>query len=288
MSKRRSGKKQFVSVLVCATAAACLLSACGKDKPTSSQSVKSTTKTVKQEQQTLSNIRVKIKDITAYAGEEIDYMAAIESAENMELNRSMVYIDSSMVDNHTPGVYKAEYTFDYLGSTVTNSVKVTILENKNPVTETAAEQSTQETTTAAETTTESTEAESTAAEAVTETASGTEAPAETTAVQEATTAAASSTPVSTEPITAVVEQALPDAVITLSTGKTVTIKMTSARYITETFTEDTYYEDGGFTFLTSELKVLFNTGEIQVVETVVTRVQPLETTAAETTAATAE
>lgn len=277
MRQRRYSGKMRIGVLVCAAAAGCLLSACGKNQETGVSGVISAAKTDKQEQQTLSDIRVRIREITAYAGEEIDYMAAIESAENMELNRSMVYVDSSMVDNHTPGVYKAEYTFDYLGETVTSSVKVTILEKETSASKsesTAAQDMVTEQTTAAQTTA----AAETAAEQ--ETVTG-----QTIIEQEMTVEETSAASISTEPITAVVEHELPDAVITLSTGKTVTIKMSSERYITETFTEDTYCEEGGFTFLISELKVLFNTGEIQVVETVMTRVQPPEAETAASEAA---
>lgn len=269
--------KKLARGLVCAMAVMCFMTACGKDKPTGNMQVNRPAATAgNKEQQTVSNMKVYIKDITAYAGEDIDYIGAIESAENLEINRSMIYVDSSAVDNHTPGVYKAVYTLDYLGATVTNSIKVTILENPNASAPAASAENTSETSSVTETATE------TATENGETSSSEASASAETGMSEQQTDAGQSTVPstISTEPVTAVVEQELPPAEITLSNGRVVTIKMTSARYITETYTDESYFEEDGFTFLTSELKVLFNTGEVQVVETVVTRVQPQSTTGA--------
>lgn len=273
--------KRWICGLIGAMLVMCCMTACKNDKPATGVPVnRPASVNGNQEQQTLSNMKVYIKDITAYAGEDIDYIGAIESAENLELNRSMIYVDSSLVDNHTPGVYKALYTFDYMGSTVSSAAKVTILENPEPVTETTGEVTGE---TAGETTEASAE---TTTEASAETTA--EAPAETsTEPSETETApAAESVPVSTEPVTAVVEQSLPPAEITLASGRVVTIQMTSSRYITETYTDETYYEENGMTFQIAELKVVFNTGEVQVVETVVTRVQPQEISTESETGAT--
>ncbi len=266
--------KKYTQVFVCIAAALCLTTACGKDKPASNNTGKPASASPTKEQQTTSNIKVKINDITAFAGEEIDYIGAIESAENMEINRSMIYVDSSGVDSNTPGTYLAFYTFDYLGTTVTNSIKVTILANPNAASEAAAEETTvydtETTSENQETDTEETSDQETAASepgvsSNTEISSG---------LPPENTQPASEAPLSTEPVSAAVEHELPDANITLSNGKVVTVKCTSSRYITETYTDESYFEEDGYTFLTSELKVLFNTGEIQVIETVVTRVQP--------------
>ncbi len=286
--------------MVCVLAAACLLTACSKDKPSGNTNVGSRPEVTAgmQEQQTVSNMRVFIKDITAYAGEEIDYIGAIESAENLEINRSMIYVDSSAVDSNTPGTYKAIYTLDYLGSSVSNSVKVTILENPEKETTTAPTEAVTQTAP-----TETTFGEEASGEQVTASGETTgEGNTESSGSSERETSGAGSTGTETsgaagddgtgtstgetqtvsptEPVTAVVEQELPDAEITLSSGRVVSFKMTSARYITETYTVETYFEEDGMTFLNSELRVVFNTGEEQVVETVVTRVQPQSTTAA--------
>lgn len=224
---------------------------------------------------TTSNLRVHISDITAYAGEEIDYISAIQSAENMEIKRSMIYVDSSAVDTNTPGIYLAEYSFDYLGETVTSSVKVTIVANPNATTAAPPEETTAPIQPASEETPSETSGETTppseSASAAEESAAGGDGSEQPDNPPTETTAQA---PLSTEPVRATVEQALPDATITLSNGKVATVKCTSSRYIVETFTDESYFEEDGFTFLTSELKVLFNTGEIQVIETVVTRVEP--------------
>ena len=269
--------KKITRVIVCAVAAACFITACGK-KPASTPHAGSAlpggSHMSAEQPTTTSNLRVHISDITAYAGDEIDYIGAIQSAENMEINRSMIYVDSSAVDTNTPGIYLAEYSFDYLGSTVTSSVRVTILANPNATTAAPPEETTASVPSASE-------------EAPPETAGETTTPAASSGEEESAaggdgndpaanqpTETAAQAPLSTEPVRATVEQALPDATITLSNGKVVTVKCTSSRYIVETFTDESYFEEDGLTFLTSELKVLFNTGEIQVIETVVTRVEP--------------
>lgn len=277
-------KKRLGLGLVCVLAVACMLTACGKNKPSGNTNIGSrpVTTAAMLEQQTVSNMRVFIKDITAYAGEEIDYIGAIESAENLEINRSMIYVDSSAVDSNTPGTYKVIYTLDYLGSSVSNSVKVTILENPEKETTTAPAETTTEIATETATT-EATSGEEASGEQSTGSGETTSEGETTGATGDGTTdtqTGETQTVSSTEPITAIVEQELPAAEITLSSGRVVSFKMTSARYITETYTVDTYFEEDGMTFLNSELRVVFNTGEEQVVETVVTRVQPQSTTAA--------
>lgn len=273
--------KKIARILICVTAAACLITACGK-KPSSNTHLGSANPNsgvnTNKEPQTTSNLKVHISDIISYAGDEIDYIGAIQSAENMEIKRSMIYVDSSAVDTNTPGTYLAEYSFDYLGSTVTSSIKVTILANPNAATTKAKEETTTEPQTepTENDPNESTQEPSSSDSQVTD-------PGEQATNPEENTQSIPEGPPSTEPVQATVEQALPDANITLSNGKVVTVKCTSNHYIVETFTEETYYEEDGFTFLTSELKVLFNNGDIQVIETVVTRVEPQNTTEPETT-----
>ncbi len=283
--------KKFTRILICVMAAACLITACGK-KPASNThtgSVKpGSNGSTNKEPQTTSNLKVHISDIVSYAGDEIDYIGAIQSAENMEVKRSMIYVDSSAVDTNTPGTYLAEYSFDYLGSTVTSTIKVTILANPNATTTSAEEEtSTEPTTESSENTSnESTEEPSEATQEPSIPDSEHADPNRQTSNAEEYTPSDPEGPPSTEPVEATVEQMLPDANITLSNGKVVTVKCTSNRYIVETFTDETYFEEDGFTFLTSELKVLFNTGDIQVIETVVTRVEPQNTTEPETTTST--
>ena len=209
-----------LTYILLSTVVICTLTACAKDKPaTNNRPTLPASTNSTATQQTTSSIRVSIDNITSPKGAEIDFIGAIRSAENMELSRSMIYVDSSSVDSNTPGTYEAYYTFDYLGTTIISSNKITIVDNTE------------------------------------ETESNTDM-------------------ISTD--TPIEEQAFPDALITLTNGTVASIKCTSARYIVETFTEESYFEEKGFTFLNSKLKVLFNTGETQVIETVVTRVQPQE------------
>ncbi|NLZ81725.1 MAG: hypothetical protein GX913_08030 [Clostridiales bacterium] len=69
------------------------------------------------------------------------------------------------------------------------------------------------------------------------------------------------------------KNSIPNAIIELSDGTTVEIENTDTRYVVKTFSDESYTKKDGGRYLTSELKVEFNTGEIQVLETVVTRVE---------------
>lgn len=222
--------------------------------------------------------KVSLNNLTITAGSEIDYMSAIESVENMDLSKSMVSINSSGVDRFTPGNYTVYYTFDYMGHTVKSFIIVTVLENTEETTmETSEENSIQETsepissslteTSNEETSIEETSNDETASESNTE-----NNPSEPS--QEGT----SSSENNNGALNATINHSnlpIPDAVFTLSTGETVTIKNTPERYIVETFTDDNYYTEDGCSYLRSELKVLMNTGEVQTVEMVITRVNAI-------------
>lgn len=200
---------------------------------------------------------VNINNIVAQAGETIDYMASIQSVENIELEKSMIHIDSSGVDTFTPGIYTATYSFDYMGTIVNRMITVTI--EPNPERETEAP-----TSVLMGSSTE-TESQTTSMDSLGETNQGDDTQIDT-----------SSTDTPNQAVIATLdtleEQDIPDADITLSNGTVVKIKCTASRYIVETFTDETYYEENGFTYLKSELKVVFNTGDTQVVETVINRV----------------
>lgn len=227
---------------------------------------------------------VSLNNLVITAGSEIDYMSAIESVENMDLSKSMVSINSSNVDRFTPGSYTVYYTFDYMGHTVKSFIVVTVLENI------------EETTVPAETTEEIHTEENSAANVSEQTSSAENSNEETSNEENQTPNGETSSELSTESTSGQNEEntsssentngalnatvyhpdlPIPDAVFTLSTGETVTIKNTPERYIVETFTDDVYYTEDGCSYLRSELKVLMNTGEVQTVEMVVTRVNTL-------------
>lgn len=221
--------------------------------------------------------KVNLTNLTITAGSEIDYMSAIEAVENMDLSKSMVYVNSSGVDRFTPGNYTVYYTFDYMGYTVKSFIIVTVLEN------------TEETSFLEEPTAESTPAETTASEipssieqettaATSETSAPESSASETSPTASEQNTETTSSTNNTSVLDATIynkDTPIPDAVFTLSTGETVTIKNTSERYIVETFTDDIYYTEDGHHFLRSELKILLNTGEIQTIETVITRVNSI-------------
>lgn len=223
---------------------------------------------------------VNLNNITITAGSEIDYMSAIESVENMDLKKSMVSINSSSVDRFTPGSYTVYYTFDYMGHTVKSFMVVTVLEN------------TEETTAPAETTTKETQTEEISETASSEQSQTSSAETSTEETSNEETSSESNTEFISSEITEEHTDSsnetgalnatiyhpdipIPDAVFTLSTGEVVTIKNTPERYIVETFTDDSYYTEDGNSYLRSELKVLMNTGEVQTVEMVITRVNTM-------------
>lgn len=218
--------------------------------------------------------KVSLSNLTVMAGSEIDYMSAIEAVENMDLSKSMVYINSSNVDRFTPGSYTVYYNFDYMGYTVKSFITVTVLEN-----------TTQETVSSSETTTESASAENNSPSE--QNSSPAEAPSTEVPPEQSSDSASPSSEQTGETTTSSTDSnvldatvynkdlPIPDAVFTLSTGETVTIKNTPERYIVETFTDDIYYTEDGYNFLCSELKILLNTGEVQTIETVISRVNSI-------------
>lgn len=217
---------------------------------------------------------VHLTDLTVTAGSEIDYTSAIESVENMDLSKTMIYVNSASVDRFTPGVYTAYYTFDYMGYKIENFITVTILEAD------------EETTVPPDTSTETTAP----AEVAASTDSTSSAGVQPTDSSDSTVSAGSSETMATtaaphnNTLDATIydpNATIPDAIFTLSNGQTITIKNTPARYIVETFTDETYYTQGGENYLNSQLKILLNTGEVQVIETVVTRVNGQSETASD-------
>ena len=245
-------KCYLIGILLAGT----LLSGCGKEKetnkghysPNQGENVVITTPE--------NSPIVNINNIVAQAGEPIDYMASIQSVENIELEKSMIHIDSSGVDTFTPGIYTATYSFDYMGTIVNRMITVTI--EPNPERETEAPTSVLMGS--------STETESqTSTDSSGETNQGGDTQTESSSVDTPNQAVIAT-------LDTLEEQDIPDADITLSNGTVVKIKCTASRYIVETFTDETYYEENGFTYLNSELKVVFNTGDTQVVETVINRV----------------
>lgn len=219
---------------------------------------------------------VNLNNLTVIAGSEIDYMSAIESVENMDLSKSMVSINSSGVDRFTPGNYTVYYTFDYMGYTVKSFIVLNVLEN--PEKETTPAQTATKTSTEETSETESFEQTSDSASESSASEASSESETETTSASGQMEDPTSSSTNANGALDATVyhpDLPIPDAVFTLSTGEVVTIKNTPERYIVETFTDDIYYTEDEYHYLRSELKVLMNTGEVQTVEMVITRVNEI-------------
>lgn len=274
-------KKRHYYLAILSVCSLVLLSGCGKNnsKSNHSSNINSNYTPATTPAQTTTSApenapTVNLNNLTVIAGSEIDYMSAIESVENMELSKSMVSINSANVDRFTPGSYTVYYTFDYMGYVVKNFIVVTVLENPEKETtllvESPAETSTEESsvTESSEQTSDSSEN----SESETSSISETDTSSASGQIDETTTSSANGA------LNVTVYHSdipIPDAVFTLSTGETVTIKNTPERYIIETFTDDIYYTEEESHYLRSELKVLMNTGEVQTVEMVITRVNEI-------------
>lgn len=222
-----------------------ILTACGKDKETNNYYTTSSTPAVMEEMTTTVDPdapRVDIGDITIQAGDNIDYLSNITPIENIEIEKCMIAVDSSAVNRYKPGAYPVFYSVDYMGKMISKQITLTVLEGNG-----------EEIVTTAQAETQNTEEETGTEETVTVNPEETQ---------------------TTEETDLLPEQILENPPIKLSTGKEVFVKCTSTRYIVETYTEDTYFEENGYSFIKSELKVMFNTGEIEVIETVKNRVQP--------------
>lgn len=240
--------------------------------------------------------KVTLSDLTIWAGEEVDYMSAIESVENIDLNKSMISINSSNVDRFTPGSYTVYYTFDYMGQTAKNFIVVNVLENPTTEVETTSNDtsniiSSQENESKNNTNsnTQPSNSESDNNTTSSNQIYNNESNSNTKSTNESDLNNQTSNNESDNNIeipdfyetgSAYYDEnaIIPDAIFTLSTGETVTIKNTPSRYIVETFTSDSYSSENGENFRHSELKILLNTGEIQTIETVVTRVNETKTT----------
>ncbi len=68
--------------------------------------------------------------------------------------------------------------------------------------------------------------------------------------------------------TGIVEKDIDSAKIDLLSGGVATVKQTNLRFIEETYTENSNIERNGRNYLVSKLIVKFNTGELQVLETI--------------------
>jgi len=288
----KKGHYYFTVLTICS---AISLSGCGKtSNKNHSNSYHSTSQTTAssaiQPTQPLTTMapenapNVNLKNLIVTAGSEIDYMSAIESAENIDLKKSMISINSSAVDRFTPGTYTVYYTFDYMGSTTKSFILVTVLENTEE-TSSETETSTSEIVSTAPTETEpnseplSEISSSSTSESSAEQPSNQTTTTSSSISEESTASSNNSNPNSTIPYTGA---PIPDAVFTLSTGETITIHNTPERYIVETFTDESYYTEDGVNFLQSELKILLNTGDVQTIEMVISQVSNIpETTSSE-------
>lgn len=203
-------------------------------------------------------------DIISEIGTEIDYMDNLKIANATPDDYFSINVHSTSVDINTPGEYSAIYMAEYAKGMISKQISVTIV-NELSEEEAVPVVIIEEVTTADTVHVETTATPEITGSTVTETNK-----TQTTTTKSATAPIATT---STAKQTTTSKNSIPNAIIELSDGTTVEIENTDTRYVFRTFSDESYSEKDGGRFLTSELKVEFNTGEIQVLETVVTRVK---------------
>lgn len=201
-------------------------------------------------------------NIISEVGAEIDYMANLSIANATTDDYFSINVHSSSVDINTPGEYSAIYMAEYAKGMISKQVSVTIVEalsEGEPLPSVIIEEVT---------TSDNNQIETTISEANSGNVIETTKTQVTSPSSETTTTKPTDTQVSTTS-----KGSIPSAVIELSNGTNVEIKNSDTRYVVRTFSDDTYSEKNGDRYLTSELKVEFNTGEIQILETIVTKLK---------------
>lgn len=207
-------------------------------------------------------------DIVSEIGKEIDYRDNLKIVNATSDDYYNITISSSSVDNTTLGTYSAIYMVDYANGMITKQISVTIVDALDAdedlptvvIEEVTTANNAQE------------ETVSTPEATIPETTASQSNNSETTTTK-TSTAATTTTTTSTSKQNTTSNNSIPNAVIQLSDGTTVEIENTATRYVYRTFSDESHSVKDGGKYLTSELKVEFNTGEIQVLESIVTRVE---------------
>lgn len=249
---------------------------------------------------------VDISNIKSPVGENIDFLSGVVIANEDSFSDLEVWADASLVDIFTPGNYKATYTFNYNGKSITKDITVTIFE---PETEPSASEtignggttiqqtSSSNTTSPASTpglsennttypnvSSENNTTDTNVSSENNTTTSGSSSgnnattPAnQATTIPQATTTpqAASSTReiITTKGNSTTESKNIGNYTIELLSGKTITIKNTTSKYIVSTRTDISTITRNGKNYRVSKLIITYNTGAEQVLETLEERIK---------------
>lgn len=278
---------------------------------------------------------INISDIKSPVGENIDFLSGVVIMNEDDFDDLQVWADASAIDIFTPGDYKAVYTFNYNGKTVSKEVTVTIFKpddepsasdtnatNEQNSSNNSEQQTTSHrgdsgssssnstgnssggssdgssggssgnTTTASssnesnsnnnDTTTKAPTTEKKTTDKQEPTATTKTPPRQTTTATKPTTNSNSSgnseTTSRREIITSTgdkttINKHIGNYTIELLSGRTITIKNTTSKYIVSTRTDTYTKEKNGNTYKVSNLIITFNTGAEQILETVEERIK---------------
>lgn len=241
---------------------------------------------------------INISDIKSPVGENIDFLSGVTIANEDDFDDLEIWADASLVDIFTPGNYTATYTFNYDGKSVSKSITVTIFqpetEQSASVTENEpANGATGETSTTADggsfSDTQNTTTGNNSGNSNTTTGNNsgnnsttTTAPKPTstqkpsTSTQKPTSTQATSTTrqiITTMGNETTESKNIGNYTIELLSGKTITIRNTTAKYIVSTKTDVSTTTRNGKTYRVSSLIITYNTGATQILETVEERIK---------------
>ena len=74
--------------------------------------------------------KISISNIKAKKGTDIDYLSGVIIEDEDQYEDLKVWVDASAVDIYEPGNYKAKYTFEYDGKSITHEIVVTIIDEQ--------------------------------------------------------------------------------------------------------------------------------------------------------------
>ena len=256
---------------------------------------------------------IDISDIKSPVGENIDFLSGVTIANEEAFADLEVWVDASLVDIFTPGNYTVTYTFNYDGKSVSKDITVTIFEpeteqsaseiagnntnnssgnnsqkpsNDSGNSGTTIQQGSSSNTAPPASTPGSSGNKTTtpnvSSENKTTTSGGSSGNNATTPANPTTTSQNPTTPQATSSTREIIttignstseSKNIGNYTIELLSGKTITIKNTTSKYIVSTRTDVTTITRNDKTYRVSKLIITYNTGAEQVLETLEERIK---------------
>ena len=328
MTKNNKSGKKYIEITIAILASACLFAACSskKELPKASYSYGPELGLASGNVDLSGDTPdINISDIKSPVGENIDFLSGVVVMNEENYDDLQIWADASTIDIFTPGNYKATYTFNFNGKSVSKEINVTIVEaettepelsesniassstqntnetetqsTNNKVTEDKQNTSKPNSTTTPENktdnicistpevTTTSNSSSTTKPETTTKPSSGqTTKPVQTTKPAQTTKPSSSSKPNSNQTTTkkenttreiittkgneTTANKHIANYTIELLSGKTITVKNTTSKYIVSTRTDTSEVIRNGSKYKVSKLIIRYNTGAEQILEIV--------------------